>query len=167
MIARILVALDGSSRAAGVFDAAAQIGARFGATLFPFRALFVPPEFPAAAAGSRADELPRHLTKVALDDLLRLTGRPAPRGVRVDAPTVRLGTPWRLILDLGDELDVDLIVLGSHGYHAIDVILGTTAARVANLARRHVFVVHARAERTLPLDDASSPYREPGAPPLP
>jgi len=167
MIARILVALDGSPRAPGVFDAAAQVGARFGATLFPFRALFVPPEFPAAAAGSRADALPHHLTKTALDELLRLTGRPAPRGVRVDAPTVRLGTPWRLILELSDELDVDLIVMGSHGYNALDALLGTTAARVANLARRHVFVVHSRGEQVVQLDPASSPYRESGGRPEP
>jgi nucleotide-binding universal stress UspA family protein len=162
VIARILVALDGSPRGPGVFDAAAQIASRFGATLFPFRALFVPPEFPAAAAGSRADALPHHLTKIALDDLLRITERPAPRGIRIDAPTVRLGTPWRLIVELSDELDVDLIVLGSHGYNALDVLLGTTAARVANIARRHVFVVHARSERVQSLDLVSSPYREPG-----
>jgi universal stress protein F len=167
MIARILVALDGSPRAPSVFDAAAQLAARFGATMFPFRALFVPPEFPAAAAGSRADALPRHLTKTALDHLLLLAERPAPRGVRVDAPTVRIGTPWRLILDLSDELDVDLIVMGSHGYNALDAILGTTAARVANLARRHVFVVHSRGERAVPLDPASSPYRESGGLPVP
>lgn len=163
MIARILVALDGSSRAPGVFDAAAEIAARFGATLFPFRALSVPPEFPAAAAGSQADALPEHLTRVALDDLLRIAARPAPLGVRIDAPTVRVGRPWRLILEMSEELDVDLIVLGSHGYHGLDRILGTTAASVANLAHRHVFVVHERAERAVPLDRSSSPYRVPGA----
>ena len=163
MIRRVLVALDGSPRAPGVFDAAAEIAARFGATLFPFRALFIPPEFPAAAAGSRADALPDYLTKVALEDLARLTARPAPSGVRIDAPTVRFGTPWRLIIEMSEELDVDLIALGSHGYHGLDRILGTTAASVANLAHRHVFVVHHHAERMVPLDRGSSPYRNPGA----
>jgi universal stress protein A len=162
MIARILVALDGSPRAPGVFDTSAQIAARFGATLFPFRALFVPPEFPAAAAGSRADLLPAHMTRAALDDLLQLTGRPCPPGVHIDAPTVRLGTPWRLILELSDELDVDLIVLGSHGYHVLDRILGTTASRVANLARLHVYVVHERSETAGAFDGSSSPYRSTG-----
>jgi nucleotide-binding universal stress UspA family protein len=37
---------------------------------------------------------------------------------------------------------VDLIVIGSHGYHGLDRVLGTTAARVSNLARRNVLVVH-------------------------
>jgi nucleotide-binding universal stress UspA family protein len=145
-----------------VFDAAAEIAARFSAILFPFRALFVPPEFPAAAAGSRADALPDHLSKLATDDLLRITARPVPPGVRIDAPTVRLGTPWRLIIELSDELDVDLIVMGSHGYHTLDRLLGTTAARVANIAQRHVYVVHDRAERAVPLDRSSSPYRRTG-----
>jgi nucleotide-binding universal stress UspA family protein len=159
MIARVLVALDGSPRAPGVFDAAAEIAARFAATLYPFRALFVPPEFPAAAAGSRADTLPDHLTKVAVEDLLRIAARPTPPGVRIDAPTVRLGTPWRVIIEMSDELDVDLIVMGSHGYHALDRILGTTAARVANLALRDVLVVHDRSGRAVPPDRSSSPYR--------
>ncbi|HEY3816259.1 MAG TPA: universal stress protein [Polyangiaceae bacterium] len=163
MIARVLVALDGSARAPGVFDAAAEIAGPFGATLFPFRALFVPPEFPAAAAGSRPDTLPEHMTKVALDDLHRLTARPVPLTVRVDPPTVGFGTPWRMIVAMSEDLDVDLIVLGSHGYHALDRILGTTAASVANLAHRHVFVVRERAERTIPIDRGSSPYRTTGA----
>jgi nucleotide-binding universal stress UspA family protein len=162
LITRVLVALDGSPRGPGVFDAAAEIAFRFSATLFPFRALFVPPEFPAAAAGSRADALPDHLTQVALDDLLRLTRRPTPRGVRIEPPTVRIGTPWRRIIEMSEELDVDLIVLGSHGYHGLDRILGTTAARVANLAHRDVFVVHDHAERLVPLDRGSSPYRDTG-----
>ena len=162
MIARVLVALDGSPRAPGVFDAAAVMAARFAATLFPFRALSVPPEFPAAAAGSRSDVLPDYLTRVALADLLRLVARPAATGVHVDTPTMRFGSPWRLIIEMSEELDVDLIVLGSHGYHALDRILGTTAASVANLAHRHVFVVHDRAERLLPPDRESSPYRVAG-----
>lgn len=40
--------------------------------------------------------------------------------------------------------DVDLIVVGSHGYHGWDRVLGTTASRVANLADRDVLVVRER-----------------------
>jgi nucleotide-binding universal stress UspA family protein len=167
MITRILLALDGSPRAPGVFDAAAEIAARFGATLLPFRALFVAPEFPAAAAGSESDALPDYLTKGALDELVRITGRPAPPGIRIEAPVVRFGSPWRLIIEMSEELDVDLIVLGSHGYHGLDRILGTTAASVANHAHRHVFVVHDRTERLVPHDGGSSPYRVTGSRPGP
>jgi nucleotide-binding universal stress UspA family protein len=143
MIAQVLVALDGSSRAPRVFDTAAEITTRFNAQLHPLRVISVPPEFPAAAAGSEADRLPELLSRVATEDLEHLAAR-APH-VAVGEPMVRVGDPWRVILAVGDELDVDLIVLGSHGYGGIDRLLGTTAARVANLARRNVLVVHERA----------------------
>ena len=61
MIARVLVALDDSARAEGVFDAASEIAQRFAARLHPLRVVSVPPEFPAAAAGSLADPLSTYL----------------------------------------------------------------------------------------------------------
>jgi nucleotide-binding universal stress UspA family protein len=140
MIRSVLVAVDGSARAPGVFEAAVELADTFGAILYPFRAIFVPPEFPASAGGSLTDPLPAHLQEAAMEDLLRLRSRAPP--ITVGAPIVRFGQPWRAFLDAGDELKVDLIVLGSHGYHGVDRILGTTAARVVNLARRNVLVVH-------------------------
>lgn len=143
MIARILVALDNSPRTEGVFEAAAQIGRRFGATLWPLRALSVPPEFPAAAAGSVKDPLAAFLAQQAVEAIEQLAERNA--DVLVESPIVRVGEAWRLILEVGEELDVDLIVIGSHGYKGVDRLLGTTAAKVVNMARRNVLVVHARA----------------------
>jgi nucleotide-binding universal stress UspA family protein len=142
MIKRILVALDGSERAAGVFDAGVSLAERFGAYLYPFRAIEVPPEFPAAAAGSKLDPLPSLMTATAMEEMLALAAGAQARNVAVQAPLVRQGQPWRMILEAADELDADVIVVGSHGYHGLDRILGTTAGKVANLARRNVFVVH-------------------------
>ncbi len=153
MIRSVLVALDGSSRSAGVFDAAAELAAPFGAHLHLFRAVQVPPEFPPAGAASHADTLPEYLAKEAWRGMLDLTQR-APGvafTIRVDASQ----QPWRAILTASDELAVDLIVLGSHGYHGLDHLLGTTAAKVANLARRNVLVIHNADE--LPPARASRP----------
>jgi nucleotide-binding universal stress UspA family protein len=162
MIVNVLVALDGSRRAPGVFDAAAEVAMRFGAVLHPFRAIFVPPEFPAAGAGTPRDPLPEYLSREAMGELAQLAAR-AP--YRTAQPIVRVGQPWRLILELADELGVELIVLGSHGYHGFDRILGTTAARVANLARHNVLVVHEQADRTLARDGlVTPPYRQRGVP---
>ena len=142
MIARVLVALDNSARAESVLAAASEIAGRFAARLHPLRAVSVPPEFPAAAAGSRSDPLSTFLARMAVDALRQLGDRnPA---LALEAPIVRTGDPWRVILEVGDELDVDLIVIGSHGYKGIDRLLGTTAANVVNRARRNVLVVHAR-----------------------
>jgi nucleotide-binding universal stress UspA family protein len=159
MIARILVALDGSPRAPGVLAKASEIAARFGARLHPLRAIFVSPEFPAAAAGSRADPLPARLAQDAREDVTRIIARAGTRGVATHPPIIRIGQPWKLILEVGDEIDADLIVIGSHGYGGLDRILGTTASRVSNLALRDVLVVHDRPERRLSLDLPRAPYR--------
>ncbi len=159
MISRILVALDGSDRAPGVFDAAVELAARFRALLRPFRAVMVPPEFPAAAAGSRPDPLASHLIETAEEELAELVSD-APAGFLVEPPIVRIGQPWRLILAVADEIDADLVVVGSHGYHGLDRILGTTAARVANVSSRNVLVVHDLRDRAaIPEPTGSSPYR--------
>ncbi len=161
MIRTILVALDGSARAPGVFGRAAEMAALLGAMLHPFRAIFVPPEFPAAAAGTRADPLPARLTQRAYDDLADVMSQVPSGTVTLAPPIVRVGQPWRLIIDVSDEIDADLIVLGSHGYHGFDRVLGTTAARVANMAHRDVLVVHERADGSRERDTARPPpYRQ-------
>jgi nucleotide-binding universal stress UspA family protein len=55
-----------------------------------------------------------------------------------------LATPWDGICRAAIELDADLIVLGSHGYGALDRVLGTTAAKVVNHADRSVLVVRSK-----------------------
>jgi nucleotide-binding universal stress UspA family protein len=141
MIRAILVALDGSPRAPGVLRSAAEIARRFDAEVVPVRVIFVPPEFPPAAHVIEKDELPAHMVDDSERELRALMA--AEQGVRFGAPVVRSGAqPWRTIVELGEELDVDLLVIGSHGYHGMDRILGTTAGKIANLARRNVLVVH-------------------------
>lgn len=158
MITRILVALDASPRAPHVLAASAEIASRFGATLTLFRALSIPPDFPPAAHVVPGDALPAFLTKEAEDSLQALVTT-LPAGVIVDTPIVRVGQSWRTILLVAAELNVDLIVVGSHGYYGLDRILGTTAGKVANLAHRNVLVVHARAEP--PVSSGALPSSEP------
>ncbi len=141
MIRRLLLALDGSERAAGVLAAAVEVARRFEATLIPFCAIQIPPEFPPAARASHADPLASHLEHEAAQAILRLLENV---DVKWEAPVIGQGQPWRAILEAAEEHDVDLIVIGSHGYHGIDRVLGTTAGKVANLARRNVLVVHNR-----------------------
>ncbi len=49
--------------------------------------------------------------------------------------------PWDGICRAAREHDADMIVIGSHGYGALDRLLGTTAAKVVNHADRNVLVV--------------------------
>lgn len=143
MIARILVALDESARAPSVFQTAAELASVFGAELLLFRAISVPPEIPAAGAGGAPDELTPHLSRAAHDALLAFAQSRPGLGCRILVRAEHSAA--RAILSTAEEQAVDLIVIGSHGYHGLDRILGTNAARIANLARRNVFVVHAPA----------------------
>ncbi len=140
MIQTILVALDSSARAPGVLAAACEIAEKLGARIVPLRIISIPPDFPPAAHVSAGDPLPSHLRDVALAELDILLAA-VPSGVAMDAPRVRVGQPWRAIVDAAEELNADLVVLGSHGYHGADRILGTTAGKVANLCKRSVLVV--------------------------
>jgi len=158
VIEHLLVALDASPRAPGVLAAAAEIAARFGATLTPLRVLAIPPDFPPAAHVDTRDELPAFLVSEA-EEQLKVLVAALPAGRVVNKPMVRLGHDWRTILQVADELDVDLIVIGSHGYHGLDRVLGTTAGKVANSARRSVLVVHDRGEIAASGTSTSSPYR--------
>jgi nucleotide-binding universal stress UspA family protein len=141
MIKSILVALDTSERAIGVFDAGADLARRFAASLRLLRVVELPPDIPPAGA-THGDPAPAQLTRTLTKELVDLSRRAT--GVTFEAPVIAFGRPWREVLQTASKLDVDLIVIGSHGYHGWDRVLGTTASRVANLADRHVMVIHDR-----------------------
>ena len=153
MIGSILVALDDSLRAPGVLEAAAEIARNFDAELVPVRVIFVPQEFPPSGHVAHSDPLPEHMAQEARARLRELTA--ALTDVKLLAPIVRHGEPWRAILNVAVELDVDLIVLGSHGYRGLDRLLGTTAGKVASHADRNVLVVHNRTRPGAALGTAS------------
>lgn len=136
---RILVALDGSPRARGVLTAAAQLAELTSARLILFRAVGLPPD------------LPRELLHVApgdIESVMRESARTELAALAADIPAERieaietdLAVPWDGIVAAGRRTNADLIVLGSHGYHGLDRLLGTTAAKVVNHADRNVLVV--------------------------
>jgi nucleotide-binding universal stress UspA family protein len=140
MIHKLLVALDASARAEGVFRSAVDLAEPLGASLHLLRAIAIPPEFPPAGHVSEADALPAYLTREASKQLRGFAGR-APQ-LHIETTIVESTQPWRAIIEAADRVDADLIVLGSHGYHGIDYLLGTNAGKVANLAHRNVLVVH-------------------------
>jgi len=54
---------------------------------------------------------------------------------------VEIGTPKREIVRVADEQGVDLIVIGSHGRHGLQLLLGSTANGVLHLANCDVLAV--------------------------
>lgn len=57
---------------------------------------------------------------------------------------IELGSPiWRRIVEVADEQDVGLIVLGSRGHSGLSyVLLGSVATAVAQHSRRSVLIAH-------------------------
>jgi nucleotide-binding universal stress UspA family protein len=158
MTHKLLVALDASDRAEGVFRTAVGLAEPLGATLHLLRVVTVPPEFPPAGHVSRVDLLPAYLAQQAALHL-REFAQQTPH-LQVETSVVQSSEPWRAIIDEADRSSADLIVVGSHGYHGIDHLLGTTAGKVANLARRNVLVVH-----QTPAKPSADTYRSTAKPP--
>jgi nucleotide-binding universal stress UspA family protein len=143
MYSVILAAVDGSDRSRSVLNAALGVAERFDGHVHLFRAVSVPPEFPAAAA-MPPDSLPALLAQEARRSLVALAAD-NPR-VRIEEPDLTTPQPWRAILDAAAKIRADLIVVGSHGYGGWDHLLGTNASKVADRADRSVLVVHERRE---------------------
>ncbi len=136
---RILVALDASPRAKGVLRTALQLCRATGGKLILLRAVGIPIELPIQAYSLPPGSLSELLVNDAERGLGELASEIPPEllgGVRV-----KLGTPWQSICQAAREEEVDLVVIGSHGYGIIDRVLGTTAAKVVNHADRSVLVV--------------------------
>ena len=136
-----LVALDGSPRSPHVLERAIAMARPPGAKIRLFRAVPVQPEVPwdllqAFPAGGVEAVLSDHARR-ELDALVAIVPTDLYDGVEV-----AVGAPWKAICEAGRKYSADLIVIGSHGYHGMDRVLGTTAVRVVEHADRSVLVVH-------------------------
>jgi universal stress protein F len=136
---KILVGLDGSPRSQGVLEASLSLAKLTGAKLVLFRGIGLPPAMPshvwALEEGSLVEALRHDAEKYLADVRSRV-----PAGVDVET-RVAIGSPWQAICDAAHAENADVILVGSHGYSAVDRVLGTTAAKVVNHADRSVFVV--------------------------
>jgi len=86
-------------------------------------------------------DLEKELLDVATKQMAVLGDR---LGVPTDDRLVELGTTGRTILRLTADLDVDLVILGSHGRHGLAVLLGSTARTVLNGATCDVLAVRTK-----------------------
>ncbi len=136
---RILVALDGSKRAPGVLAAADRLAELTDAKLIVFRAIGVPPEMPPELFKVTDLRLEDVLRNNAHTDLARLVAD-LPQE-RIEKIVAEIATPWDGICRAAREQDVDLVVIGSHGFGGLDRLLGTTAGKVVNHSDRNVLVV--------------------------
>lgn len=136
---RILVALDHTPRAKEILASAVDLAKRTNAKLLLLRCVGLPPELPANVWALPPAQVTDQLLQTAKKELGE-DGSGIPPEL-FEKATVHVGVPWDTICTVAKEEDVDLIVIGSHGYDVIDRIVGTTAAKVVNHADRSVLVV--------------------------
>ena len=98
------------------------------------------------------DDQPDELVGMEMREAGRLLGRqldamPELRGARVH-PRVVTGDPFDGILRTAAEIGADLIVMGSHRKHLLDMFVGTTIDRVIRRGAFPVLMVNNEAQRT-------------------
>jgi nucleotide-binding universal stress UspA family protein len=146
-VRRILVGLDGSPREARVLTVAQDLAVRYGAELILLRAVGVPAGVPPEAWQNPAltvlEFLEQH-ARTAVEGLQRTLASAVASRSWID---IVVAAAWQGICMQAQAHSADLIVIGSHGYGALDRFLGTTAARVVNQAPCSVFVVRPSAGR--------------------
>ena len=127
---KIMVGLDGSEFSERALAEASKLALRFGAKLILYRAVpmvysVMAPEIEMEQAHSDLDRLALTLPKV---DFIKLVQR---TGGFVD------------IVERAEELQVDLVVLGSHGRRGLSrTIMGSVAEGVLHEAKCPVMVIH-------------------------
>jgi universal stress protein F len=145
---RILTCLDGSQRAPHVLETAGKVARSSGAKLYLFRAVSLPSELPPSVYSVSPNDLPDILLESAKMELSELARDVAPD--LIAGVYVHMGSPWDAICTAAQVHDVDLVVIGSHGYGRLDHILGTTAAKVVNHIDRSVLVARPKGNGVAP-----------------
>ncbi len=164
-LARILLATDGSESATLAGSAAADISNKTAAELHVVHVWtdVPPPVYP----GPSLD----HYSRLARDEAGRLLRRQAwnarVAGGRVAGEHLREGLPAEQIISLAEELEVDLVVVGSRRMGRVKrLIAGSVSERVVHRASCPVLIVCGGtswpAGRVVVADDGSGPARKAG-----
>ena len=141
----ILVPMDFSPSAQKALHYALSFAEQFGATItllnvvepavYPTELGYIPVEI---------DALHKTMNTSARERLAKLATEQVPPRFRANT-LVRVGTPYHEISTAAKELDVDLIVIATHGYTGLKhVVLGSTAERVVRHAPCPVLTVRER-----------------------
>ena len=136
---KILVALDSSPRSELVLAEALKLANATGAKLVLYRAVGLPPDLPRDVFAITDSSLEEMMLRNAREELARRAAA-LPKD-RVDKIVASFATAWDGICRTARGEEVDLVVIGSHGYSGLDRILGTTAGKVVNHCDRNVLVV--------------------------
>src|SRR5512133_1440670 len=143
MFKHILVPVDGSETAQMAVDKATALAKAFGSQVtviyvidpYPFTGVGTDFAYGQAEYLSAATAEANEAGKVAKQSF-------ANSGVNVATSVVEAHTAWRGIVEAGESLQADLIVMGSHGRNALEkLVLGSVAQAVLSHTKLPVLVV--------------------------
>jgi universal stress protein A len=138
MFQTMLVALDGSPRAPLVLERAVELARHSDGRIHLCHAVTIPIGLPEAVWAMPMAQLDTALVAEAERDLAKVA-QPYPD--EIVGTHVRIGQPPDVLVDLANELSIQLIVIGAHGYGPIERLLGTTASKIVHRAKCSVLVV--------------------------
>jgi universal stress protein A len=142
----ILVAVDFSSETEYVVDKALELASKQGAKVsfihvVEYTGYLYPPDTPMP--------LDLDFEQQLVDKATESLGVLAESHGLADAPRyVEVGSPMQEIVRIAQAHDTDLIVIGSHGRHGFQRILGSTASGVLHLSTCDVLAVRVGACKT-------------------
>ncbi len=143
MFQRLLVPLDGSTRAELALPVAARLARASGGTVVLLRVVSPPTESASSTTSSQGTsaELVDPDFAEATNYLQRITRMSSLLDIHTE-PVVNSGQATATILSTVDDHQIDLIVLSSYGYTGIEhQVLGSVAEHVAHYASIPVFVL--------------------------
>lgn len=138
-IRTIVVGLDRSERANDVLAAAVELAKQHNAKIVAVRGVGMPVDFPETIVPMSMTNLADMLLKESQNALnTQVAAIPPELLAKAEA---RFGTPWQVVCGIAKEVNAELVVIGTHSRTALDLVLGTTAARITNHAHCSVLIV--------------------------
>jgi nucleotide-binding universal stress UspA family protein len=139
---RILVAVDFSETSERALDYAIELAALLHAEVTVLHAYEFPvlgfPDGVLIASGEVAGKL----ANAAQSGLDKMVLAREGRGAALNK-VLREDAPWRAVVTVADEIDADLIVIGTHGRRGLArALLGSVAENVIRVASRPVLTIH-------------------------
>lgn len=148
-VKRILVPIDFSESSQKALGRAAALARRFDAGITLLHVVVPIPvsnEYPFGPAPMQYQD---DAATQSIEDRLSILGRKE-AGDRVSEVIVRCGAAFDEIARAAKELDIDLIVLSTHGYTGLKhILLGSTAERVVRHAPCAVLVLRERGRASI------------------
>lgn len=138
MYKHILFATDFSPEALRAEARAVEAAQQYSAKLSVVHVIDYYPGTQLEAGLAMLPDIERQISEAAQQQIDDCTGRIP---IALAATKIRRGPPKRVITETAEDIQADLIVLGSHGRHGLGLLLGSTANGVLHLAKCDVLAV--------------------------